>query len=95
MDEWDIAIETVVGEMDAPFDTHKVIQQVARRNQRKYVAALAAINTDTPFHKLHTALGRRIKVVCKRLGFTDKGSRSPDMFGQNSKCLHWSRRHPQ
>ena len=91
MKEWEVAIEQVVQTLVTDFDTHRAIQELARRNQRKYVTALAKIDSDTPFHKLHSSLGRSIKVVCKRLGFTGKDSRSPDIFGQNSKCIFWSK----
>lgn len=73
--DWDLTIEEAINILGTTFDTHRVIQEVAHRNQRKYIVAL----------------GRRIKIVCKRLSFTNKDSRSPDMFGQNSKCLTWSR----
>jgi hypothetical protein len=91
MKEWDIAIERAIKALGDSFDSHRLIQEVAHRNQRQYVAALAVIESDTPFHKLHSALGRRIKIVGNRLGFTSEDSRSPDMFGQYSKCLRWSR----
>ena len=91
MEEWDSAIEQAIKVLGASFDTHRVIQEVARRNQSMYVKALAAIDSDTPFHKLHTLLGRRVKIVAKRLGFRNEQSRSRDMFGQSSRCLAWSR----
>ncbi len=91
MEAWDSAIEQSIKVLGASFDTHKVIQEVAHRNQRQYVAALAAIDSDTPFHQLHSSLGRRVKVVAERLGYTKKDSRSLDMFGQSSICLAWSR----
>lgn len=91
MEDWDVAITEVVNSLNTPFDSHLVIRQLAHKNQRRYIDALAAINTDTPFHQLHSALGRRIKVVCESLGLKGKDSRSPDMFGQQSKCQEWSR----
>ena len=92
MEEWDAAIEQVVQTLGTDFDTHKAIQELARCNQRQYVAALAKIDSDTPFHQLHSSLGRSIKAVCKRLGFTGQESRSLDLFGQHSKCILWSRK---
>lgn len=91
MEEWDVVITEVVQSLRAPFDSHLVIRELAHRNQRRYVAALAVIESDAPFHQLHSALGRRIRVVCEGLGFIGKDSRSPDMFGQQSKCQEWSR----
>ncbi len=92
MEEWDAAIEKVVNTLGTEFDTHKAIQELARSNQRKYVTALARIDSDTPFHNLHSSLGRKIKEVCERLGFTGQDSRSLDLFGQHSKCILWSRK---
>ena len=89
MEDWDAAITEVVESLNTPFDSHLVIRELAHRNQRRYVDALAAINTDTPFHQLHSSLGRRIKAVCECLGLTGHDSRSSDMFGQQSKCQEW------
>lgn len=91
MEEWDAAIAAVVISLRESFDSHEIIQTLAHRNQRRYVQALMAIDNDTPFSALHSALGRRIKVVCEGLGFRGKNSRSLDMFGQHSSCLKWTR----
>jgi len=91
MDEWNQPIEQAVESLGVSFDTHDVIKEVAHRNQREYVAALADIESDTPFQLLHSAFGKQIRVVCESLGFTGKDSRSPDIFNQNSKCQKWSR----
>ncbi|MDD2640703.1 MAG: hypothetical protein PHS65_06890 [Arcobacteraceae bacterium] len=90
MEEWDNAIREAVNETGESFDSHDIIKKVAHRNQRNYVSALAEINSDTPFHQFHSALGRRIKIVCEELGYVSQDSRSLDMFGQNSKCQQWS-----
>jgi hypothetical protein len=92
MENWEAEIEQVIQTLGTSFDTHKAIQALAHCNQRKYVAALAKIDGDTPFHQLHSSLGRSIKVVCERLGFTGQESRSLDLFGQHSKCILWSRK---
>ena len=91
MEDWDASITEVVNSLSTPFDSHLVIKELAHKNQRRYVDALAAIKTETPFHQLHSSLGRRIKVVCDGLGLKGSDSRSPDMFGQQSKCQKWSR----
>jgi len=91
MEEWNTAIEQAVENLGESFDSHDVIREVAHNNQREYVAALADIDSNTPFQTLHSALGKQIRVVCERLGFTGVDSRSPDIFGQNSKCQRWSR----
>lgn len=90
MEDWDAAITKVVESLNTPFDSHLVIRELAHRNQCKYVDALVAINSDTQFHQLHSSRGKEIKVVCEILGFTGQGSRSSDMFGQQSVCQEWS-----
>jgi hypothetical protein len=91
MKEWDPAIEQAISRLGDSFDSHQLIQKIAHFNQRKYVLELSKIDTDRPFHKLHSAFGRRIKVVARNLGFTSKDTRSIDMFGQHSKCQSWTR----
>ena len=91
MEEWDIVIKEAVSALGKSFDTHDVIKKIAHLNQREYVLALSELDSDTPFHKLHSALGLRIKPVCEQLGYVGKDSRSPDMFGQSSRCKQWSR----
>lgn len=91
MENWDAAILDVVSSLPASFDSHEVIKKLAHKNQRQYVEYLAAIQTATPFHQLHSLLGKRIKVVCEGLGFKGNDHTSEDIFGQNSRCQHWSR----
>lgn len=92
MEEWDSAIEEAISVMGASFDSHRLIQEIAHRNQRRYVQALASIGSDIPFQVLHSRLGRRIKVVAGRLGFVGEEYRSADMFAQNSECMEYTRR---
>lgn len=87
----DSLIEQVVHTMGEEFDSHEIILKLAQDNQRIYVKALAAIDNDRPFLVLHSQLGSQIKNVCERLGYTSESARSKDIFGQNSKCLSWSK----
>ncbi|GHU04345.1 hypothetical protein FACS1894158_04440 [Betaproteobacteria bacterium] len=41
MEDWDAAITEVVKSLSTPFDSHLVIRELAHRNQRRYVDALA------------------------------------------------------
>jgi hypothetical protein len=85
--------ETIIA-AGADFDSHDVIHTLAHKNQRLYVAELAAIDNDRPFQILHSALGRRIKAICEELGYIGVASRSLDIFGQHSECIRWSRTSP-
>lgn len=87
----DEIIEATLSRLGDNFDSHKVILELAHNNQALYVSELVATQSDIPFQVLHSKLGRRIKVVCERLGFTGTVSRSNDIFGQYSECMHWSR----
>lgn len=91
MEAWREKIIEVVESLGNSFDSHLVIKELAHKNQRLYVQALAAINTDTPFQQLHASLGKQIKTVCESLGFTREDSRSTDLFGQESLCQRYVR----
>ncbi len=84
-------IEDVINDLGNDFDSHKVILQLAHDNQRAYIDTLHAIDSETPFHTLHSKLGVEIKEICLELGFTRNESCSLDIFGQQSKCLSWSK----
>lgn len=87
----DAVIEQAIQKLINEFDSHDVIMHIAQNNQRIYAQALSEIDSERPFQKLHTELGRRIKEICEGLGFSSESSRSRDIFGQNSKCLFWSK----
>ena len=90
--DWDQAIAEVVEDfLGKEFDSHQVILELAHRNQRRYVAALAELDTDTPFQEFHSVLGRRIKHVCNGYGLIGLDDRSPDMFRQNNSCVRYER----
>ena len=92
MEEWDSQIERAIDTLGTSFDSHRLIQELAHRNQRRYVEALAAIDSDIPFQALHSNLGRRIKIVAEILGYQGEKSRSADMFAQNSECVRYTKR---
>jgi hypothetical protein len=47
----DAVIEQVILEAGVEFDSHEIILRVAQRNQREYVAELAALQADAPFKR--------------------------------------------
>ena len=87
----DAVIEDVVLNAGTVFDSHQIILRLAHQSQREYVDALNAGSGDSPFHTLHSALGRRIKQVCERLGYAGEPFNSADIFGQDSNCIRWFR----
>ena len=92
MESWDLAIEQSIRALGTSFDTHRLIQEIAHLNQRRYVEALAGIDSDIPFQVLHSRLGRRIKVIAGSLGYEGTETQSDDMFGQYSHCTAYSTR---
>lgn len=88
----DEAIEAAIQSSGDEFDSHEIIRRVAQQNQRDYIADLASVGGETPFQTFHSMLGKRIKVISERQGFSGEASRSQDIFGQYSNCVLWSRR---
>jgi hypothetical protein len=88
----DNLIREIINDAGNNFDSHDIILTFAHKNQRLYVAELAAINNDIPFQTLHSTLGEKIKAISEELGYTGEPSRSRDIFGQDSKCVRWSRK---
>lgn len=87
----DEILEDIILSAGAEFDSHQIIRTVAQQNQRAYVGSLSALDTETPFQTLHSILGKRIKAICERHGYTGYASRSHDIFGQYSNCVLWCR----
>lgn len=88
----DEAIETAIQSSGDEFDSHEIIRRVTQQNQRDYIADLTAAAGDAPFQTVHSMLGKRIRVICERHGFSGIASRSEDIFGQYGNCVLWSRR---
>jgi hypothetical protein len=91
MNEVDQALERIIETSGDTFDSHDVIRRFAQENQRLYASQLAVATGDKPFQTLHSSLGRRIKAICERHGYSGKEWNSPDFFKQDSNCVLWSR----
>lgn len=91
MDDIDEALERIIAAAGDRFDSHDIIRIFAHENQRWYIELLHETNGDKPFQTLHSALGRRIKALCERLGYTGGPDESLDIFNQKSNCMRWSR----
>ena len=87
----DDSIEAAILSSGKEFDSHEIIRRIAQQNQHAYISELSSVDSDTPFQTFHSMLGKRIKVICERHGFTGEASRSQDIFGQFSNCVFWSR----
>lgn len=87
----DEQIEAAILEAGSEFDSHEVIRKIAQKNQHAYIAELSSVESEAPFQTFHSMLGRRIKTICTRHGFTGYASRSQDIFGQYSNCVLWTR----
>jgi hypothetical protein len=87
----DQLIEQTIDLMPIDFDSHDVIKDFAQRNQRVYAEALVAVDGDRLFHRLHSDIGRQVATICEHRGYSRLQSRSEDIFGQQSKCIGWSK----
>lgn len=87
----DQLLEQTIDSMPTDFDSHEVIKEFAQRNQRVYAEALVAVDGDRLFHKLHSDIGRQITAICERRGYARLQARSEDIFGQQSRCIGWSK----
>ncbi|WP_313914088.1 hypothetical protein [Tahibacter sp.] len=87
----DDSIEAAILSSGGEFDSHEIIRRIAQQNQHAYISELSSVDSDTPFQTFHSMLGKRIKAICERHGFTGEASRSQDIFGQYSNCVFWSR----
>ena len=93
----DAAID-VVAEREIPFDSHKVITELARKNQRGYVAALhneveGDANNRAPFNSLHMKLGQRIRRRAESKGYKLRPDRvsSKNIFFYETDCAEYDR----
>lgn len=87
----DHLIERTLDSMPNDFDSHDVIKDLAKENQRVYAEALVAVAGDRLFHVLHSDIGRQITRICEGRGYARLQSRSEDIFGQQSRCIGWSK----
>lgn len=92
MDDIDDALERIIATAGERFDSHDIIRWFAHANQRRYVELLHETNGEKPFQTLHASLGKRIRAICERQGFTGVESESLDVFfNRSSHCMAWSR----
>jgi len=86
----------LAAEIDAAgknFDSHEIILAVARDNQQDYVHDLYRwVNSEAPFKRLHSQLGKRIKEICTIKGIPHVSTKaSPDIFAQGSSCANYEK----
>jgi hypothetical protein len=82
------AFPEVVAQMGEFFDSHDFILKLAHAQQRLYVTALAAVDSEHPFQIVHREISRRLLAhpeLVSRIG--ERSSR--DIFGQKSSATVW------
>ena len=91
MEEIEALVRETLPSMPDSFDTHKLIITLAHQNQRSYVDALQRVNGDAPFQTLHSMIGRAILKMADEFNLSHMASSSPDIFGNDSSCVLWTR----
>jgi hypothetical protein len=88
-------ISSAIDRMPVVFDTHQLILELARENQRSYIRALHESGSDTPFQAVHSAIGKALKQhsleSVTRIRETEADCSSRDIFGEHSTCSRWAR----
>ena len=91
MDEIEALVRSTIPHLPSPFDSHKLILELAQRNQRQYVDALQQVNGNAPFQTLHSMIGRTIQKLAPEFGLTGRETFSDDIFRHRNSCVEWTR----
>jgi hypothetical protein len=91
VEELETLVRSTIPHLAAPFDTHKLILELAQRNQRQYIAALQQVRGDAPFQTLHSMIGRTLQKLAPEFGLVGRQTFSDDIFRQRNSCVEWSR----
>lgn len=81
-------ITNSVDNMPDEFDTHQLILDVAKLNQRAYIDALNECVSDRPFQTVHSLIGKSLKKQTNINEMPDK-HKSVNIFGEKSECSKW------
>ena len=79
----------IVRMMDDEFDSHQFILALAQKYQKLYIHALYEHRgQNRPFHRVHMAIGKRLK---KRRDLVEQIDSKPssNIFGEQSKVAVW------
>jgi hypothetical protein len=79
----------IVRLMDDKFDSHDFILVLAQKHQKLYIDALYEHrNQKRPFHRVHMAIGKRLK---KRVDLVEhiRNHSSKNIFGEKSTVAFW------
>jgi hypothetical protein len=81
-------ISSAIHSMEEEFDTHELILNLAKSNQKEYVSALSDTQNSKPFMVLHSAIGKHLKTLSEIQEVQAKIS-SKNIFGEFSSCSKW------
>ncbi len=89
------AMSSALEAMKPEFDTHQFILELASKNQKQYIEALASIDSNKPFQTLHSAIGKKLKKIATEGEYpireVESGVSSPNIFGEPSSCSTWQK----
>lgn len=84
-----LAIQTIIGQLSRPFDSHAFIQKFSRKFQTEYVDLLTEYK-DEPFIKVHGQIGKFLSKNQTALGIRQNGRvSSKNIFGENTENEEW------
>ena len=87
-------IFSAIEHMPTEFDTHQLILELVRENQRVYIEALYESDSETPFQAVHSKIGKALKRYSlepnARIRETEANCKSPNIFGEYSSCSKWA-----
>lgn len=89
------AVEKVIAEMkdEDEFDSHDFIKKFSKEIELDYVYLLATAGTMTPFHKVHSQIGRFLRNNEKNLNIRYvKRVNSKNIFGNDTPCASWRKK---
>ena len=88
-------LPSAIERMPSEFDTHRLILELARENQRAYIDVLHESDSEFPFQTVHASIGRALKQLSlepdSRIKEKEAKIGSLNIFGVISACSKWER----
>lgn len=85
-----------IAAMPSKFNSHELILEIARKNQKEYIDALFAYKDNpNPFMHVHRQLSSHIKKIANdnKLKNCGDDTNSKDIFGKKNVCRAWKKIH--
>jgi hypothetical protein len=84
-----IAIQSIIGQIQRPFDSHAFIKRFTKEFQTDYVAFLSQYSNE-PFREVHKQIGKFLSENQTELGIGRSGRIvSENIFGEQTENEEW------